>query len=204
MKQGNLKKTLKAHIKEQSLSEHQLETLLGIQQQESVPNKSTLTPYRWAASLAVVFMLAMGSFLYLSSPQYTLNERIGNEVAKNHIKLKPLEIQTSSIQVIRNYFTELDFSPVESTLLQGSNKVLIGGRYCSIQGITAAQLRLKDENTGKVQSLYQTIYDPEVFSNIPVIEEDNKPVTVYSKGLEVDIWVEKGLLFALTKETHKN
>ena len=146
----------------------------------------------------------LGSFYFINSPQHALDERIGNEVAKNHIKLKPLEISTSSIQVIRNYFTELDFSPIESSLLKDTGKVLLGGRYCSIQGITAAQLRLKDEKTGQVQSLYQTLYDPKVFSGLPVLDKDNQPVTVYSKGLEVEIWVEKGLLFALTKENHKN
>ena len=204
MKQGNLKKTLREHIESQSLSEKQLDALLNLQQNDSAPVKPKLTVYRWLASFTAVFIVMIGSFYFVASPQYTLDERIGNEVAKNHIKLKPLEIQTSSIQVIRNYFTELDFSPIESSLLKNTEKVLLGGRYCSIQGITAAQLRLKDEKTGQVQSLYQTLYDPKVFSGIPLLDEDDKPITVFSKGLEVEIWVEKGLLFALTKENAAN
>ena len=86
---------------------------------------------------------------------------------------------------------------------QGGTKSLIGGRYCSIQGVRAAQLRLKDSKTGQIQSLYQAVYDAKVFSGLPELKEKQKPVTVYSKGLAVDIWVEKGLLFALTKETNK-
>ncbi len=203
MKQGNLKQSIRGHIERKSLSEQQLTELLELQQPTKAGKTSTSKVYRWVASLAATFLMVAGSYYFINTPHYALNERIGNEVARNHIKLKPLEIQTSSIQAIRDYFTELDFSPVESSLLEGSKQILIGGRYCSIQGITAAQLRLKDERTGKEQSLYQTIYDPKVFPNIPVIEEDNKPITVYSKGLEVDIWVEKGLLFALTKENNK-
>lgn len=204
MNKGNLKKTLRKHIESQSLSDKQLDTLLSLQKSDGAPEKSKLIPYRWVASFAAAFIIMIGSFYFFASPQHALDERIGNEVAKNHIKLKPLEIQTSNIKVIRNYFTELDFSPIESSLLKNTNKVLLGGRYCSIQGITAAQLRLRDEKTGQVQSLYQTLYDPKVFSGIPLLDKDNKPITVYSKGLEVSIWVEKGLLFALTKENHKN
>ena len=54
----------------------------------------------------------------------------------------------------------------------------------------------------QVQSLYQTIYDPKIFYDLPQFKENKKLITVYSKGLAVDIWVEKGLLFALTKEVN--
>jgi len=176
MKKGNLKKSINQYVEEQSLSDEQLEDLYQLQQNiGDTQKKNTLL-------------------------DTTLAGRIGSEVAKNHIKLKPLEIQTASIQAIREYFTELDFSPIESSLLQASGKTLLGARYCSIQGVTAAQLRLKDTKTGQVQSLYQTIYKPEVFTGLPELEEGKQPITVYDKGLEVDIWVEKGLLFALTKQ----
>ena len=201
MNQQHLKNAINNHLNKQSLSEKQLDHLLALQDRYLTrPPARKSMPLRWAAAFTFVLTF-LASILYFNlTPQFALDERIGNEVAKNHIKLKPLEIQTSSIQVIRNYFTELDFSPIESTLVRKTNKSLIGGRYCSIQGITAAQLRLKDNKSGQVQSLYQTLYKPEVFKDLPQLEEGKKPVTVYSKGLEVDIWVEKGLLFALTRE----
>ena len=79
----------------------------------------------------------------------------------------PLEIETSSIQDIRDYFTQLDFLPIESGIVQKNTKELLGGRYCSIQGVTATQLRLKDKSSGQVQTLYQTVYKPDVFSGLP-------------------------------------
>jgi len=49
--------------------------------------------------------------------------------------------------------------------------------------------------------LYQTVYYKKVFYDLPVLKENQKPITVYSKGLAVDIWVEKGILFALTRDS---
>ena len=203
MKKDNLKNVLRQHLEKKSLSEKQLDSLLQLQTKKTGQDTTeTKKSYHWVAFAAVFFIAISNVFYFGLTSRLAMDKRIGSEVAKNHIKLKPLEIQTSSIQVIRNYFTELDFSPVESALLGASTKRLIGGRYCSIQGITAAQLRLKDDKTGQVQSLYQTVYDKKIFSDLPELEDNQKPVTVYSKGLAVDIWVEKGLLFALTRETN--
>lgn len=208
MRKGNLKNIMREHVEKKSLSSKQLESLLRLQEGK-VDKKSDYSnkQFRWVAVAAVIF-IAIGNLFYFGmSPEFTqelaLDQRIGSEVAKNHISLKPLEIQTSSINRIRGFLTKLDFLPIETVLLKGSTKNLIGGRYCSIQGVRAAQLRLKDSKTGQIQSLYQTVYDPKVFSGLPELKENQKPVTVYSKGLAVDIWVEKGLLFALTKETNK-
>lgn len=204
MKKGNLKKVIYDHIEDKSLSDNQLDELMQLQKDivKKQPRKSNMQ-IRWLAIAAVLF-IAIGNVLYFTSmPELALDERIGNEVAKNHIHLKPLEIKTSNIKTVGVFFTKLGFLPIESSLLTGSTKNLIGGRYCSIQGITAAQLRLKDSKTGQVQSLYQTIYDEKTFSGLPLLKENQNPVTVYSKGLAVDIWVEKGILFALTRESNK-
>jgi len=200
----NLKNVMREHIEKHSLSDVQLESLLQIKKSESNEKTRIMAGSNLWILLTAVFVLAIGNVFYFNfTNDLSLDEQIGNEVAKNHIKLKPLEVQTSSLQVIRKYFTELDFIPIDSEILKSSGKKLIGGRYCSIQGVTAAQLRIKDDKTGQIQSLYQTVYDPKVFSGLPELNKNGKPVTVYSKGLAVDIWVEKGLLFALTRENNK-
>ena len=206
MNKGNLKNVVKNFVEEKTLSETQLESLMQLQQTTNANEKKSVSEqFRWL-SIAAALIIVMGNLVYFTimSPDLALEQRIGSEVAKNHIKLKPLEIQTSSMEKIRGFLTELDFSPVDSILLKGSSKQLIGARYCSIQGVTAAQLRLKDSKTGQVQSLYQTIYDKKVFYDLPLLKENQKPITVYSKGLAVEIWVEKGILFALTKESTKD
>ena len=204
MRKGNLKNVIGQQIKKQSLSAKQLESLMLLQKGETKKMRQIFSmKYRWVGA-AAVFFIVMGNLFYLNmSPELPLNQRIGSEVAKNHLNLRPLEIKTSSIQEIRGFLTMLGFSPIESALLKGSSKRLIGGRYCSIQGVRAAQLRLQDSQTGQIQSLYQTVYDKNVFYDLPELKENEMPVTVYSKGLAVDIWVEKGLLFALTHEANK-
>ncbi|MBE9560161.1 MAG: hypothetical protein IMF15_05195, partial [Proteobacteria bacterium] len=52
-----------------------------------------------------------------------------------------------------------------------------------------------------VQTLYQTEYRKDVFENMPALEDGDKPVDIHVKGVKVTIWVEKGLLFALTDIT---
>ena len=203
MNNGNLKKIVREHIDSQSLSEDQLSALLKMQKKSVKKiDRSVYVQTRWVA-IAAVFFITLGNVLYFSmSTDVALEQRIGSEVAKNHISLKPLEIETSSISRISQFLNKLDFMPVESAWLKGSAKVLIGGRYCSIQGVTAAQLRLKDSKTGQIQSLYQTVYDKKIFYDLPILKEKQKPITVYSKGLAVDIWVEKGILFALTRDSN--
>ncbi len=57
----------------------------------------------------------------------------------------------------------------------------------------AAQFRLEDPENGEIQTLYETIYNPKVFNNLPNLDVGEEPITVYAKGIPVEIWVEKGL-----------
>lgn len=201
MKQKNLKESIGEHVNRQALSEVKLDRLMDLQNNvEEINPPHRVLQYRLVAAFSTVIIVLLTTLYFNLGPDKSLDERIGNEVALNHIKLKPLEIQSANLDVIREYFTELDFVPIESSLIKPSAKTLLGGRYCSIQGVTAAQLRFKDNQSGQIQSLYQTTYSADVFTNLPKLEEGQQPITVYSGGLEVDIWVEKGLLFALTRE----
>ncbi len=197
MKQGNFRKVISSKLQQQSLNHDQLAQLSALQSRQPVRKRRNILSFA-AAFLAITFTAIVIQQSIQTS--ISIEQKIGNEVAKNHIKLKPLEVQSSQLLVMRDYFTELDFSPIASSNISFDRKVLLGGRYCSIQGITAAQLRLKDSSTGSIQSLYQTTYDPELFKTIPDINKGQQPVTVHAKGLEIEIWVEKGLLFALTKD----
>ncbi|MDH5394301.1 MAG: hypothetical protein OEY11_14030 [Gammaproteobacteria bacterium] len=196
MKQGNLRQIVSEKIAGKSLDHHQLAALLKHQPPKPAAKRFTLKQLPALLATLLICLLVAQSLL---TTKLSIEEKIGSEVAKNHIKLKPLEIKTSQFEQLQHYFTELDFTPVLSRHINLNRQALIGGRYCSIQGITAAQLRLKDTTTGQLQSLYQTHYDKNVFSGIAGLTEGQQPVTVHVKGLTVDIWVEKGLLFALTK-----
>ena len=151
-----------------------------------------------AASVAVVAISAYLISQYAGPPP--LETLIADEVAANHIKLKPLEVRTDDMRNIRDYFTELEFKPVNSRLVDLRRWELLGGRYCSIQGKDAAQLRVKDVRSGAVHSLYQASYSKARFADLPELEEGAAPIDVLSRGLRIKIWVEQGVLFALTED----
>lgn len=193
-----LKQSVREHLDSYSLSEEQLNKLESLAEQNKPVTKHRVSIYPFTMAGAVaVFLLVFFLTPYLQN-QSGIQEKIAMEVVANHIKLKPLEIETSSIEAIRSYFKKLDFVPVNSQLVSQLGLELIGGRYCSLQGNISAQLRVRKFGTNNVQTLYQTEYRKDVFGNMPTLEEGDKPVDIYVKGVKVTIWVEKGLLFALT------
>lgn len=157
-------------------------------------NKAWYALSTLAASLVLVFMLSI-NFLPGSAD---LSNKIADEVAMNHIKMKPLELKTSSMAPLRDYFTELDFSVVGSRLLPKQNNTMLGGRYCSIQGVAAAQIRYETA-TGQKVTLYEVGYDAQRYGDIPLIDQGEIPLSIDVKGINVLLWVEKGLLMAEVK-----
>ncbi len=198
-----LKQTVREHIGNIELDEtqiHELESMMRAAE-EIRPQKIAVRILPWTVAGALAaFLLA-----FLLTPVFidevkNMPRLIAEEVAKNHLKMKPLEVSTDKLQDVRDYFDKLDFVPVESSLFKQSRLELLGGRYCSVQGITAAQLRASKPGSDRLQTLYQLEYDESVFNKLPSLDKGEKPLDVYAKGIKVRIWVEKGLLFALTED----
>lgn len=197
----SLKHSVQQHLDKKSLSSRQLNQLLIMQTQDTKPNsKPYFSAYKIPA-IASVLILSIGLNFYFTNTAYfstqSIEQRIATEVAGNHLKLKPLEVSVNTIQDITDYFKLLDFSPISPALHPLSKQSLLGGRYCSIQGVTALQLRVINNETHKVQSLYETQYDKQVFKNFPNLAKGSPPLSIYVKGVKVEMWVEKDLLFAL-------
>lgn len=195
-----LKQQLQNHLNQLHLDNNQfaeLEKLManGNQKNNKVPSRAWV-PMAAAGMFLFAVITAFMALQFSQDNLLTMPQQIAEEVVSNHLKLKPLEVKTGSINAVRGYFTKLDFMPVESSLQALDNLQLIGGRYCSLQGITAAQLRMKQGEN--LQTLYETEYVPDVFGDIPSLEKGEEPLVVYAKGIKVKVWLEKGLLFALT------
>ncbi|PCI44208.1 MAG: hypothetical protein COB51_10515 [Moraxellaceae bacterium] len=203
MKQ-RFKKSAKDFFEQQQLSDDSLnafedmlvkETPITAVETVSVKTR-TLKYYALAASIAL--MVAVGLFYLPGANNLSLD--IANEVAKNHIKMKPLEVKTQSLSELRQYFTALDFSVTRSDVFGLNLNAMLGARYCSIQGITAAQLRFVNEADSNV-TLYQVPYDAEPFGGLPIAEPGDSPKTIYVRGLKISMWVEKGLLMVTAEES---
>lgn len=199
MNKISLKQGIQNQVKTIELNSDQLGKLMDIQESNKKGNgyfKQALIKRIVAIAATIVLAITIG-FL-ASNQQPPIGEKIAYEVSKNHLKLKPLEVNSSHLNDLRSYFTMLDFNLVNTRILSDSNWRLLGARYCSIQGNTAAQLRLENNQTGSVETLYQAPFNAQQFSNIPILENDQPPLEEFAKGMSIKIWVEKGVLFALT------
>lgn len=204
----------------QQLPAEQLHALQAQIQAATRDNKKQPSIYRHSLLAACLAFIAVGliSFWtlqstqnpttpYLATPNLITQQQmvaaIADEVAKNHIKMKPLDINSNHFQEVQGYFTQLDFLPSASQHFnQSATQVvdhLLGGRYCSIRSITAAQLRFGDNEQNRT-TLYQTEYLPDVFGTLPVLEQGQTPLVTYAKGLRIEIWVEKQLLMVSSRQ----
>ncbi len=191
----SLKQRVIEHLEARELDDDRFAELQRLQ--SAHPQAGTGSPRRWLAVASVVVVVALGAMLTLLIPT-DLTRDIADEVAIYHLKLRPLEVQGERLADLQPYFNELGFrlQPAAGRVIKTR---LLGGRYCSIQGKTAAQLRLQDEN-GDIQTLYQATYDRKLFGDMPQLQSGESPRVIQVRGLSVELWVDKGLLFALTRE----
>ncbi|MGF1548575.1 MAG: hypothetical protein ACFCUG_14745 [Thiotrichales bacterium] len=195
-----LRQAVRQHLNSQHLSESHLERL-----QQLTPSRPPVSRrMAWSrAAFASVLLLAVSislSFLWQNHKVDNIAQRIAEEVALNHLKLKPLDIEADQISALAAYFTRLDFAVRDSSLITETGGMrLLGGRYCSVLAAPAAQLHLQRAE-GEVLTLYEAAYDPQTFHNLPNLDQGEQPLVLYARGIRVAIWIEKGLLFALAGE----
>lgn len=188
---GEIDKQLKDYYSQQNLSSDRVEDILA-----SVKDIEVAIPW-WRKrqsmlTIAAVVILTIFLSFFMGSHLGQRNEIsyiIAQEVAKNHEKLLRPEVITSKYEEVQGYLTRMDVSikPGKEFLQKFE---LIGGRYCSVQGELATQLKVRDLQSGRISSLY-------VCSDRKV--QDVKPVTHQIKEHDVEIWRETGRLFALVE-----
>lgn len=153
--------------------------------------------FKWnrIGALAAIFLLiAVGIAGYHHEHQQEkLIMTIVEEVARNHLKMKPLDIETQDFPVLRSALDKLEFWPNPSNYFDDNEKTLLGARYCSILSVPAAQIRYQ-QNMLNSQTLYQVAFSVDKFGEIPDVEKGESPIVRYLLGLKVEIWQEKGLL----------
>ena len=195
-----IKESLKKEMQRPQLDDKQLQALLGMQSTEQQARPASARQYWQQLSTAALLFLMLGLGFWLGGYQQQASDEnipslIAFEVVNNHLKDKPMDVNTKAFPQLQSYFTKLDFSPFNSALWDGD---LIGGRYCSLRTSPSAQIRYYDEK-GVKQTLYQTEYSEKYFAGLPTIEDGEQPLLASAKGVEVSIWVEKGVVFVDTQ-----
>ena len=187
----NLKPLVRKHYTEHGLTLEQLDTLESIYTDTFEPPVSPRHYRAWLAGSAAMLTLA-ASLVFFFMPHNHESQilAIASEVAKEHLHQNPLGIRSQNFQSVQNYFRQLDFRPNVSRRF-GHAETLLGGRYCSIRTITAAQIRYQANN--RTSTLYQVSYNPEYFGPMPDISQGESPLVRQVKGTQIEMWVEKGL-----------
>jgi len=113
------------------------------------------------------------------------------EIAYNHNRNMAVEIRSSSIDDIDVFLSSLNFTLIKSNHLAGKSLTLLGGRYCSIDGKLAAQLKFQNSADNKTYTVYQ-VATPAHFDSI-----EEQPITNYINGVKITLWQENGLLLGI-------
>lgn len=148
-----------------------------------------VTAFLFLASMFTVF-----SLLDREPASQPLSQRIMSEIVYNHNQDMPIEIASSSLTDISEYLNKLSFSIVLPNALSQPNWQLLGGRYCSINGKLAAQLKVKNLKDNSISTFYQAAID----KNLDKSDENAISDTI--DGVGVSIWQEQGLLLGLARE----
>ncbi len=196
----SLKNSIQKKFENELLSNEQLDSLMQAQDKLLHQRDTTTKPViRYASFFSLAAVVVFSCFLLFNKLEIRKDMpfAIASEVAHNHYKLKPLEVESSVLNEVSQYFTKLDFKPVSSAVIDPQQLTLLGARYCSLQGITAAQIRYQTED-GKLVTFYEVPYDENIYSAFPMISKGEEPVVSYANGVGVKMWVEKGLLMAVT------
>lgn len=200
-KQKPLRTALKEMLNQEQLSEAEIRKLMP-KQKMSIWRQLQRLRQRWtfAAMITVMASLLIVNLALLNQPNPSSEtyERIATEVMTNHLYMKLLDVETESMQVLQGQMAILGFIPQFSATFDEQSVVLLGGRFCTLQGAVATQLHFKTE-TGIIMTQYQTLYDASLFGALPDIQKGEKPKILTQRGIEIQLWQESGLLMASAK-----
>ena len=185
-----MKKTIQNHFEQYRLSENQLQRLRGTQSRlSSARYFSSLRLSRLSVAVVVTLLLMVtGVFAWWQPWNQGVNiSALATEIAYHHNKQMVMEVESSSLEEVKAYLTKLDFSLIESKRFPATKWELVGGRYCSLKGNIAAQLRIRNKKTGETWTFYQLLF-PQSIAGFDGTFED------FEQGVKVEIWKERGLL----------
>ncbi len=166
----------------------------------TIPNRRAYS--RLVPVLAASLVFSMLAGLWLGFPINTDNRvaLLASEIAGNHLAAKGLDIEARTIADLRETFATLGFSVQELPPGRQPGQ-LEGGRFCSVQTVPAALLRYQLGAGGSGHgTVYQAPYLPEQHGRLPDIDQGEDPVMAMARGVAVELWTSRGLLFAIARD----
>ncbi len=182
----HLKDSIRERHAHATLSASEVAQLLSMQ-------KKKQRSKAYFAMAASILVFAVGFWFVAQQPS---SQAIAQEVVVNHTNAKTLEIESGQLTQLKKHFHQLSFVLKPFNQVDLSKWEVLGGRYCSLQGNKAAQIRLKHKESGRIETLYQAPYQN---SNLQKLALENQPITKISNNIQVSMWVNEGVLFSMTQ-----
>ena len=121
-----------------------------------VEERRDWTRRQWlhAAVIGAVFLCG-GAFVHRLVSQRDTRKILLNELVLHHREALELDAVTDSLEGLQVALEKLPFELRTPEHLV-ANHELLGGRYCSLLGKLAVQLKLRDPATGRIDTLFLT------------------------------------------------
>ena len=178
---AGIEEKLKEYYSSKSLSDEKADLLLEGKKQAKQP----LRFYGMIAASIIFAVIMINVFSNYS--ERSLEMSVVKEIAMNHNKRLAVEYNSSNLNDLGEKLTKLDFKLTDAgPEISGKYKIL-GGRYCSIQGNLAAQLKIQDKESKKIETLYISELNPEL--------DRIKPTNTDFDGVNIRIWKDNGLIY---------
>ena len=147
--------------------------------------------YLVPAAAVVLLAIGIGLWTYITTDG-GLTRQVVAEIGHNHRHHGELAVESDRYGVVQEVLGELDFPvrPRREELV--GDFALIGGKYCTIQGSQAAQLKLSRRDSGIIHTLY-------VF---PMADKAKgvEPGTYETGGVRVELWTDRTLVYGLARD----
>jgi len=176
---NEFKNKVKLYFQGPKLSEDQFKKLEILQKS----NKWVIS-LKWSSPIIAVSLILILLTLF---PRQNNLQKIALEVIYNHNKNLPSEFLVNKITGLNSRLLKLGFAIKETSSIEQYS--VVGGRYCSIQGSTAAQIKLRKNKE------HATLY----ISNFSNIDKNKLPFFLSEDGVQVKVWIENNLLYAIAR-----
>ena len=185
---SNFDETIKRYYSSKSLSAAKVEAILA---KSTRSRRSLFTRYYKFVGVAALLLIGFIG-LHQKLNQAMMSESVLAEIAMNHQKRLNVEVISDQYPVVQEKLDQLDFSilPVKSELIM--NYTLLGGRYCSIHGGLAVQLKVREKASGEFMTLYVTKLTDKL--------EDITPLDAEFDGVGIRLWKEDDRFFGLASD----
>jgi len=175
------------YYREAKLPAARVDAILAAAPRRSVPARVW---YVRIAALAAALVVAFAS-LHLYLVGRDTEARVLAEIAMNHKERLEVEVTAADFPGLDAALDRLAIRiRPPASLTAGYD--LIGGRYCSIQGSLAAQIKLRDPASAAVHTLYATALTPQ-------LAQLSNHTTVHD-GVRITLWHDSEVFYGLAAD----